>query len=458
MRKTFVLDTNVLLHSPAALFSFGDNKIVIPEVVLEELDKFKKENNELGSNARIVARELDKLRMKGKLNEGVQLDNGGILKVELNHSEISLPLSWPITKADNRILQVCKGLEEQGEKVYLITKDIFERIKADVVDVISKDFYDDKIPIMDEQYTGRVTVFVSEDTVNEFYKAGSIDTNKILYLNDSYQRLEENVLYQNQFVLIKSVEKPSHTAIGRHCNNKITQLRHLNKQPFGVQPRNLGQKFMQEALLTPATEAPLVIIKGPAGTAKTFYALAAGLYNILESKEKYYRKMLVCRPNIEMDEKIGFLPGSEQEKIAPLMRPMIDNLEILMDSDEEKRFEDEEELHMKVEELFDRRIITTEALAFLRGRSIVKQWVIIDEAQNLTPKQVKAIITRAGIGTKIVLIGDPDQIDHPFLDARTNGLCYAAERMKGSNLCYQVTMKEEECERSPLAQEGSSRL
>ena len=159
-----------------------------------------------------------------------------------------------------------------------------------------------------------------------------------------------------------------------------------------------------------------------------------------------------------MDEEIGFLPGTEQEKISPFMRPIFDNLEILVDSDEKERYKNEKELVDKIKDLFDRRIITTEAVAYLRGRSIVKNWVIIDEAQNLSPKQVKAIITRVGEGTKLILIGDPEQIDHPFLDSRSNGLCYASEKMKGSDLCYQVTLKYDECERSPLAYEASKKL
>jgi PhoH-like ATPase len=227
---------------------------------------------------------------------------------------------------------------------------------------------------------------------------------------------------------------------------------------MGISPRNVGQKFMLECLSVEAKLAPLVIVKGPAGTAKTLFSLAVGLQKILEEQSSEYRRILVCRPNVTMDEDIGFLPGSEQEKIAPFMRPIYDNLEILIDSDEDSRYSNELELNDKIEELFERRIITTEAVAYLRGRSIVKSWVIIDEAQNLTPKQVKSIITRAGEGSKIILIGDPEQIDQAFLDSRSNGLCYASEKMKGSPLCYQVTLDYDECERSDLAYEASKRL
>ena len=207
-----------------------------------------------------------------------------------------------------------------------------------------------------------------------------------------------------------------------------------------------------------AEEAPLVIVKGMAGTAKTFYTLAVGLHAMLEQEEPAYRRILISRPNAQFDDDIGFLPGDESEKIAPLLRPVVDNLELLVDQNEKERFADERSLSGKVEELFDRGIVDAQALNFIRGRSISKTYLVIDEAQNLTPKQAKGIITRAGTGTKIILLGDPQQIDHPLLDERTNGLSYAAEKMKGSPLCWQVTMSAEECERSALAMDAVKRM
>lgn len=207
-----------------------------------------------------------------------------------------------------------------------------------------------------------------------------------------------------------------------------------------------------------ADKAPLVIVKGMAGTAKTFYSLAVGLEKLLNNPTGEYRRILISRPNSQFDADIGFLPGDEQEKISPLMRPVIDNLEQLIDSNEEQRYADEAELKGKIDEIFGRGLIQTEALNFIRGRSIVKTYLIIDEAQNMTPNQVKGIITRAGKGTKIILLGDPNQIDRPFLDERTNGLSYAAEHMKGSSLCWQITLQAEECERSLLAMDAVKRL
>lgn len=458
MKKTYVLDTNVILYSPFALLSFAENDVVIPEVVLEELDMFKKDKSDLGVNARHAARIIDNLRTQGILSEGVLLPGGGTLRVEMNHYDVVIPSSWDRKKPDNRILQVCKGLKEEGEDVYLITKDVFERIKADIFNIHAEDFHEKVVPEYNEQYTGRIEAYVSNENLNKFYSEKVLQVNNLTVYDENSERQITPELFVNQFILIHSIENPKQTALGRYDGKKIIPLYYKDTLPFGIIPRNVGQKFMLEALSVNAEKAPLVIIKGPAGTAKTLFSLATGLHKIVEDKREGYRRILVCRPNITMDEDLGYLPGSEQDKISPFMRPVFDNLEILVDSDEKERYKDEKELNDKIRELFDRRIITTEAVAYLRGRSIVKNWIIIDEAQNLTPKQVKAIITRIGIGSKLILIGDPEQIDHPFLDSRSNGLCYASEKMKGSELCYQVTLKYDECERSPMAYEASKRL
>lgn len=458
LKKTFVLDTNVLLHTPYALYSFADNNIVIPEVVLEELDKFKKDNTELGANARHVARLIDGLREKGNLNKGIKLDNGGTLRIEMNFHEVKLPESWVGSVNDNRILKVCKGLHQNGEKVFLITKDVFARIKADVLGIATQDFFAEQAPVYDEQYKGRLDVYTTEKKLNEFYKNSKLLPEDLFHFPNNSSKKESVELFTNQFLIIHSSKNEKQTALARFDGKEIVPLNFLEEHPFGVTPRNAGQKFIQEALMMDAVKAPLVIIKGSAGTAKTFYSLAVGLHKMVTEHNKPYRKILVCRPNVKFDEDIGFLPGTEQEKIAPYLRPVIDNLEVLIDNDENERYKSEKELKDKVDELFERKIINTEAIAFIRGRSIVKQWIIIDEAQNLTPKQVKGIITRAGVGTKIILIGDPEQIDHPFLDIRTNGLSFAAEKMKGSPLCFQITLTDEECERSDLAYEAAKRM
>ena len=462
MKKTFVIDTNVLLLSPNAMYAFGDNEIVLPDVVLEELDKFKKEKGELGANARETARILERLRQRkdnGDLLTGLRLENGGSLRVETGHSEVHLTSNWTDEKKDNRILKTCVYLKESGNNVYLVTRDIFLRIKAEIINIVAQDFFAEMSPDIDEQYRGRRDVYVTRESIEEFFKNGHLDANKVFEFKDGdYTNKEIPELVVNEFLMMHCVENDKQTALAKYDGKNILKLEYADVRPYGVKPRNSGQVFMQEALMIDADRAPLVIIKGPAGTAKTFYSLAVGLQKVLAEQNEMYRRILVCRPTVKMDEDIGFLPGSEGQKIAPFLRPIVDNLEILVDNNEDERYKSEVLLKDKVDELFDRKIITAEAIAFIRGRSITKHWVIIDEAQNLTPKQVKGIITRAGKDTKIVLVGDPEQIDQPFMDRRTNGLCYAAEKMKGSSLCYQVTLTDLECERSPLAHEGSTRM
>lgn len=210
--------------------------------------------------------------------------------------------------------------------------------------------------------------------------------------------------------------------------------------------------------MQPAETAPLVIVRGMAGTAKTFYSLAVGLEKLMCEDKNEYRRILICRPNAQFDLDIGFLPGDEQEKISPLLRPVMDNLEQLIDSNDAERYRNEAELQDKIREIFARGIIQAEALNFIRGRSIAQTYLIIDEAQNMTPSQVKGVITRAGKGTKIILLGDPGQIDRPYLDERTNGLSYAMAHMQGSPLCWQLALTAEECERSSLAMDAIHRL
>lgn len=463
MQKIFVLDTNVLLHSPRALYAFGDNKVIIPGVVLEELDEKKKNNNDVGKNARTVSRELDKLRKIGKLHEGIKLENGGSIQVDLhNYKNIELPDAWFEYKADNMILRACKHLSNENnenEEVIFVTKDIIQRIKADALDVHAEDYQNDKVASLDEQYTGRKILYVGSRIIDEFYNRGDLKVSAIEFYDEEGIPINiDQYLEMNEFIILKSIDDFKKSALGIYEKDYIKSLNYDKYRPSGIIPRNTGQRFMQEALFKSAKEAPLVIIKGPAGTAKTLFALAVGLDKIMHSKHNEYRRILVCRPNVTMDEDIGFLPGSEEEKIAPYMRAIRDNLEVILYNDEKARFKDEEKLNEEIQKLFSTGIIKTEAVGFLRGRSIAKTWIIIDEAQNLTPTQVKGIITRAGKDSKIILLGDPQQIDQPFLDSSSNGLSYAAEKMKGSKICYQITLTDEECERSDLAAEASRLL
>ena len=457
MVKIYVIDTNVLLDAPYAIESFEDNEVILPLAVLEELDHFKKADGEIGVNARKVIRYLEQQRQKGELTKGVPLESGGTLQVEKNFVDVLLPEDLSADTMDNRILKVCIGLSgSREEQVILVTKDILLRIKAQILGLEAENFITDQVLEHENQYTGRCEVYVPEELFKNFKKKG-VPADQVYILKEDGENQVPG-LEENQFVILRADQSAKKTQLGRVENGIIRKLEYRKQSPYGISPRNAGQYFLQEALMQPADKAPLVIVKGMAGTSKTFYSLAVGLEKMLNHPTGEYRRILVCRPNAQFDDDIGFLPGDEQEKISPLMRPIIDNLEQLIDSSEEERYQDEELLRGKLDEIFAREIIQAEALNFIRGRSIVKTYLIIDEAQNTTPDQIKGIITRAGKDTKIILLGDPNQIDRPFLDERTNGLSYASEHMKGSPLCWQITMKAEECERSDLATDAIRRL
>ncbi len=445
--KTYVLDTNVLLQSPGAIFAFADNHVVIPEAVVEELDNFKKDKSEKGVNARETIRTLDALRTKGKVTEGVKLENGGDLRVEINHEEPALPSSWDTSKPDNRIIQACVALrneERTGVSRHPRCHSAHQsRSRGDG---------GAGFPQRSGPDAGRTIHRAADIARQRQPDRHALRTRR--GRRSPKSALDGLPLVENQFITLVCDWNEKQSRLGVFRGGRMELLRFERATPYGIKPRNAGQRFFIEALMRPVEEAPLVIVKGPAGTSKTFLSLAAGLertYNHAKKSEREFRRILVCRPNVTMDEEIGFLPGTETEKIAPLMRPILDNLEVLVDSDPEERYGNEKELSNKIKMLFDQEIIMTQAVSFLRGRSIVRHWVIIDEAQNLTSNQVKAIITRAGEGTKIILAGDPAQIDHAYLDSRTNGLSNASEAMKGSPLCWQLTFKDEESVRSPLA-------
>ncbi|MGN0514496.1 MAG: PhoH family protein [Lachnospiraceae bacterium] len=458
MKKIYVIDTNVLIQAPNAIENFEDNEVVIPLVVVEELDCLKKADGDKGANARAAVRLLEKYRNEGDLLSGVSLQNEGCLRIEKNYSQVELPEDLPDDKSDNRILKVCKGLKEDNKNTHvcLVTKDLVLRLKAQIIGVNAEDYTTEQIQADDAEYTGRSEVYIPSEMIKEFKKKG-IDRKKV-YQTDTKGNKVPAELTENEFLILKSDTAVNKTLLGRVDGKKIVPLVYKKSRPYGIVPRNAGQYFMQEALMTDAEHAPLVIIKGMAGTAKTFYSLAVGLDKVYNSSSNEYRRIIVCRPNAQFDDDIGFLPGDEKEKIAPLMRPIIDNLEQILDSDEERRYENEDELSDKISEVFARGIIQTEALNFIRGRSLVKTYLIIDEAQNMTPNQVKGIITRAGKDTKIILLGDPNQIDRPFLDEKTNGLSYAAKCMKGSPYCWQIALSADECERSALAMDAVMRL
>lgn len=290
-------------------------------------------------------------------------------------------------------MKVCKGLidnRKDEQEIVLVTKDLVLRLKAQIMGIRAEDFTTEQITEEDALYTGRCEAYIPEELVKEFKKKGIAA--KELYQSDEEGNHYPVELEENEFVIMKADQSTKKTLLGRVQGKKVVPLVYKKSKPYGVSPRNVGQYFMQEALMTSAEEAPLVIIRGMAGTAKTFYSLAVGMEKVYNNPKGEYRRIIVCRPNAQFDDDIGFLPGDEREKIAPLMRPIIDNLEQLLDSDDKSRYEDETELRDKIDEVFERGIIQTEALNFIRGRSIAQTYLIIDEAQNMTPNQVKGII------------------------------------------------------------------
>jgi PhoH-like ATPase len=434
MKKFFVLDTNVLLHNSEAISSFMDNTVVLPMTVLEELDKFKKNNDELGRNARQVIRRLDSLRQKGNLGQGVVMDNGGTLRITVEKETMEgtcMDLSVP----DNRIIATAYNLYKKGERVIFVSKDINVRLKADALGIEVKDFEKEKADY-DTLYTGWKQLQVAAKVIDAMYEQGEII-------------LTDAELLGNEFVHLVDEGNPKHTGLGRAlASDLVCSLNPAYESAWKVQPRSKEQRMALELLMDPAVA--LVTLIGQAGTGKTLLALAAGMDATLNDSS--YEKMLVSRPVIPLGRDIGYLPGTKDEKMKLWMQPIFDNLSYLMGLSHNGT--GDETTPQLVNRFIREEKIELEALTYIRGRSISKQFVIIDEAQNLTPHEVKTIISRAGEGTKIVMTGDPEQIDNPYLDASSNGLSYTVERLKGRETCGHVTLsKSERSHLSSLAAE-----
>ncbi len=422
--KTFVLDTNVLLHDPEALQVFGHNKISIPLTVIEELDHFKTFHDERGRNSRVISRYLDKLRKKGKLNEGVELDNGGILKIELD-TQVILPYEFHNKKEDNQILMTALAIQAKGEDVYFISKDINLRIKAEAIGLKVQDYERSKVKI-DELYTGVKELILTSDKIDAFYQQKKL-------------KYTDTEILANQFVILKAADGKSQSALGKY-NPQTFEIVPLRKDThiWDLKPLNTEQRFAIDLLLD--DNIKLVTLVGVAGTGKTLLALAAALQKTVE--EKLYRRFFVLRPIMPMGRDIGFLPGTKEEKLTQWMGAIYDNLEFLMEKNGE-------EIESKIQYLTETGKMEIEALTYIRGRSLPNQYIIIDDSQNLTPSEVKTIISRAGQGTKLVFTGDPYQIDNPYLDASSNGLTYVVEKLKGQDIYGHINFTK--TERSPLA-------
>ena len=417
MVKNYVLDTNVLIHDPNAIFSFEDNNVIIPLPVLEELDKLKKESGSVGKSARDVIRKIDELRRKGSLQKGIQLENGGILRVHVVKGNVDTPRFLHERYMDNWILAYTLDVKRKSNiPTFLVTKDINLRIKADSLGIPAQDYLTDRSD-MEKIHKGYVEI-ENEDLKKELLKNGKVEI-----------QLD---IPPNTYVDLGGV-------YGRYRSGKLIRI--FEREAFGIKPRNREQVFSMDSLLD--DEIDLVTLIGVAGTGKTLLALACGLKKVLE--ERVYERIIVTRPTIPVGRDIGYLPGDIETKMKPWLQPIMDNLELIAKIK-----------GLNIKELRKRGILEIEVLSYIRGRSIPGQYMIIDEAQNLTPHEVKTILTRVGEGTKVVLIGDPYQIDTPYLDMHTNGLVYVSSKFVGDDRASTVFLTKGE--RSHLATRAAKLL
>ncbi len=445
MRKNFVLDTNVLLHDAGAIFGFEDNRVIIPIHCIEELDQFKKDLSELGRNARQVSREIDKLRSQGSLIDGVPLPQGGDLRVGFTDKQ--LPKIYSNSHdMDNMILAVALSIK-QGEPdtpCVFVTMDTNLRIRADAIGVTAVDYDREQVDIS-ELYTGWVEVVAPDELVDQIYAAGSTGLSTFFATTDK----TSYVASENEYVLIRGRDRAAHTAICRADvqNDRLLHLPRFKDGVWGIRARNLEQHFALEALLR--DDIRLVTLVGKAGTGKTLMALAAGLSRTTDAQA--YQRLLVSRPIFPLGRDLGYLPGSVEEKLNPWMQPIYDNVELLLNLSKQDRKDGR-----GYQELIEQGFLQIEPLTYIRGRSIPNQFLIVDEAQNLTPHEVKTIVTRAGDGTKIVLTGDPYQIDNPYVDAVNNGLTFLVSRFRKERIAAHVTLAKGE--RSELAERAANVL
>lgn len=430
--KTAVLDTNVLLDRPfpQVLSMLEEDSVVIPFPVLEELDTFKDSVSKiLRNNSRSVSRGIDMLRSVGNVHEGIRHELGHLIRVEINHVDYDIAAKLPHDDTDTRIIKVAKSLKDKGEDVTLYTQDVNQRILADIVGVDAKDFGEELLP--NKLYSGFRYMYLPPEDMERLSLEGSIEIS------------EE--LYENEFVVASSATNPKSTILAIYNQGQISKTRNESHSAYGISPKNLEQRLFMDALMNPNIK--LVTATGPAGTGKTLLALAAALN---QKELDIYKRIMVSRSPIEVGRKQGFLPGDELEKIAPWLKSVQDNLEFILESKDMNKEKDDAKWMM---EFYN---IEMQALTYIRGRSIPRQLIIIDEGQNLNRHEIKTIISRAGEDTKIVVLGDIFQIDNPRLSTFNNGLVHLINNFKDDNIHAHVTL--EKTERSELAEKAAERL
>jgi PhoH-like ATPase len=435
--KVFVLDTNVVLYDYRCIYSFEEHNVVIPITLLEEIDKFKRGNEIINYNAREFSRELDALIGNNLLSQGVRLHTGGCLIVDtdVKMGERLRGIFWE-DSSDHRILSLAYNLAEKygRDRVCLVSKDINLRMKAKSIGVQAEDYETGKVKDISELYTGKnIIEDIDPEAVDELYRDGAVPAGRLL---------NGRTPYPNEYFIIRNGAK---SALASY--QKTTGRLHIveKRRAYGIQPRNAEQTFSLDALIN--TDIKLVTLAGKSGTGKTLMALAAAL-----ERRNNYKQILLARPIIPLSNRdIGYLPGDIRTKLDPYMQPLFDNLAVI-----KNQFEEDSQDYRRISDMVNAEKLLIMALAYIRGRSLSKVYFIVDEAQNLTPHEVKTIITRAGEGTKIVFTGDPYQIDTPYLDSRSNGLTYLIDKMKGQELYAHVTL--EKGERSLLAEIASDLL
>ncbi len=450
MVKNYILDTNVIVHDPECFYKFEDNNVIVPIVTIEELDNIKNREGMVGYHARMAARELNSMREKGSLEEGVRLPGGGLLRVELNHMDMSFfPDGIDVHSNDMRIIAVARNLQQEdiSHKSILVSKDVYMLLKADSFGVSAEDYTNDKITT-DEVYKGYRELMLSSEEMDQIYKSG------LPVSSDWY----DEALFPNEFVHIRSHDEPGHELLARRVGDMLMPLRYAKQDAWGLTPLNRNQRLAFELLMD--STVPFVTITGGAGSGKTIMATAVALEKVIEQGE--YRKIVFVRPTVPAGNDIGYLPGTEEEKLRPWMGSFYDAIENLMQSKRNTR-EDfnrpgrprQDKPDFSVENFIEtyraKGIIETKTFTYMRGRTLSNALVIVDEAQELTPHLAKLMLTRAGFNSKFVFLGDPsdNQIDNVLVDARSNGLVYTVEKMKPFDITGHVALSE--VERSPLA-------